>query len=189
MCQKWCFNFNSMWNSVLVHHHHHHHIYIFKIIMAMEIDLSTIWIVLSFMQSLSIYTSWVLSFQLHLAFPFLVHFYKLDFHFTYLHLPFSPLMASGVKIKMWSAIATLLLMLLSSKPLLAEGEEPQVPCYFIFGDSLVDNGNNNNLSTEAKANYFPYGIDFPDGPTGRFSNGRNLADYLGLHLFLSSNYM
>ncbi|GJT10093.1 GDSL esterase/lipase-like protein [Tanacetum coccineum] len=55
---------------------------------------------------------------------------------------------------------------------------PQVPCYFIFGDSLYDNGNNNNLVTEAKANYPPYGIDFPDGPTGRFSNGRNIADSL-----------
>ncbi|XP_031117565.1 GDSL esterase/lipase At1g29670-like [Ipomoea triloba] len=85
-------------------------------------------------------------------------------------------MASRVKV--WFAIATLLVMLLSLKPQLAEGEQPQVPCYFIFGDSLVDNGNNNNLATEAKANYLPYGIDFPDGPTGRFSNGKNLADYL-----------
>ncbi|PWA81946.1 SGNH hydrolase-type esterase domain-containing protein [Artemisia annua] len=55
---------------------------------------------------------------------------------------------------------------------------PQVPCYFIFGDSLYDNGNNNNLVTEARANYPPYGIDFPDGPTGRFSNGRNIADVI-----------
>lgn len=57
---------------------------------------------------------------------------------------------------------------------------PQIPCYFIFGDSLYDNGNNNNLVTEAKANVPPYGIDFPDGPTGRFSNGRNIADVIGL---------
>ncbi|XP_044485325.1 GDSL esterase/lipase At5g45670-like [Mangifera indica] len=55
---------------------------------------------------------------------------------------------------------------------------PQVPCYFIFGDSLFDNGNNNYLPTKAKANYPPYGIDFPGGPTGRFSNGRNMADFL-----------
>ncbi|XP_019190151.1 PREDICTED: GDSL esterase/lipase At1g29670-like [Ipomoea nil] len=91
-------------------------------------------------------------------------------------------MASGVKV--WFAIATLLLMFLSLKPLVAE---PQVPCYFIFGDSLVDNGNNNNLSTEAKANYLPYGIDFPDGPTGRFSNGKNLADYLAEFLGFNSS--
>ncbi|KAB2631485.1 GDSL esterase/lipase [Pyrus ussuriensis x Pyrus communis] len=55
---------------------------------------------------------------------------------------------------------------------------PQVPCYFIFGDSLSDSGNNNGLLTLAKANYTPYGIDFPRGPTGRFSNGRNLVDVI-----------
>ncbi|XP_040992693.1 GDSL esterase/lipase At5g45670-like [Juglans microcarpa x Juglans regia] len=38
------------------------------------------------------------------------------------------------------------------------GAEPQVPCYFIFGDSLVDNGNNNQLQSLAKVNYRPYGI-------------------------------
>ncbi|XVF87251.1 hypothetical protein PTKIN_Ptkin18bG0103800 [Pterospermum kingtungense] len=55
---------------------------------------------------------------------------------------------------------------------------PQVPCYFIFGDSLVDNGNNNQLSSLAKANYRPYGIDFPNGPTGRFSNGKTTVDVI-----------
>ncbi|GMI85874.1 hypothetical protein like AT1G29670 [Hibiscus trionum] len=55
---------------------------------------------------------------------------------------------------------------------------PQVPCYFIFGDSLSDNGNNNNLPTLARVNYQPYGIDFPQGPTGRFSNGRTMQDFV-----------
>lgn len=55
----------------------------------------------------------------------------------------------------------------------------QVPCLFIFGDSLSDNGNNNNLSTSAKANYVPYGIDFPAGPTGRFTNGATTIDIIG----------
>ncbi|XP_059669430.1 GDSL esterase/lipase At1g29670-like [Cornus florida] len=54
----------------------------------------------------------------------------------------------------------------------------QVPCYFIFGDSLVDNGNNNYLVSLAKANYRPYGIDFPQGPTGRFSNGKTTVDVI-----------
>lgn len=53
---------------------------------------------------------------------------------------------------------------------------PQVPCLFIFGDSLVDNGNNNQLNSLAKANYMPYGIDFPGGPSGRFSNGKTTVD-------------
>ncbi|KAJ4981068.1 hypothetical protein NE237_031905 [Protea cynaroides] len=56
--------------------------------------------------------------------------------------------------------------------------DPQVPCYFIFGDSLVDNGNNNGFATIARANYLPYGIDFPDGPTGRFCNGRTTTDVI-----------
>ncbi|GJR82345.1 hypothetical protein Tco_0153130 [Tanacetum coccineum] len=43
--------------------------------------------------------------------------------------------------------------------------EPQVSCYFIFGDALVDSGNNNKLVTVGKANNFPYGIDFPQGVT------------------------
>ncbi|KAL5231067.1 hypothetical protein ABZP36_029843 [Zizania latifolia] len=53
-----------------------------------------------------------------------------------------------------------------------------VPALFVFGDSLIDNGNNNNLASLAKANYFPYGIDFATGPTGRFSNGYTIVDEL-----------
>jgi len=55
----------------------------------------------------------------------------------------------------------------------------QVPCLFIFGDSLSDNGNNNNLQTNAKSNYKPYGIDFPTGETGRFTNGKTSIDMIG----------
>ncbi|KAG8086115.1 hypothetical protein GUJ93_ZPchr0010g9464 [Zizania palustris] len=54
--------------------------------------------------------------------------------------------------------------------------EPQVPCYFVFGDSLVDNGNNNDIVSLARANYPPYGIDFAGGPSGRFSNGLTTVD-------------
>lgn len=53
---------------------------------------------------------------------------------------------------------------------------------FVFGDSLVDAGNNNYLFSLAKANSPPYGIDFkPSGgqPTGRFTNGRTISDILG----------
>lgn len=50
---------------------------------------------------------------------------------------------------------------------------------FVFGSSLVDNGNNNFLQNSlAKADYYPYGIDFPFGPTGRFTNGKNVIDLL-----------
>ncbi|PKU73380.1 GDSL esterase/lipase [Dendrobium catenatum] len=68
--------------------------------------------------------------------------------------------------------------------------EPQVPCFFIFGDSLVDNGNNNGLLTLARANYMPYGVDFSEGPSGRFNNGRTtvdvLAQLLGFRNFIPS---
>ncbi|CAI0556072.1 unnamed protein product [Linum tenue] len=54
----------------------------------------------------------------------------------------------------------------------------RVPAMFIFGDSLVEVGNNNYLSSIAKSNYFPYGIDFNRGPTGRFCNGKTFVDIL-----------
>ncbi|GJX22267.1 GDSL esterase/lipase-like protein [Tanacetum coccineum] len=63
-----------------------------------------------------------------------------------------------------------------------KSEEPQVPCYFIFGDSLVDSGNNNQLMTASKVNYPPYGIDFSEKASGRFTNGRTSADLIGEHL-------
>lgn len=53
--------------------------------------------------------------------------------------------------------------------------------FFIFGDSLVDNGNNNYLATLARADAPPYGVDYPThSPTGRFSNGFNLPDLIGI---------
>ncbi|CAL1400784.1 unnamed protein product [Linum trigynum] len=71
--------------------------------------------------------------------------------------------------------------LLAGAAVVADGSrEPEVPCYFIFGDSLFDPGNNNNLNTTMKANYPPYGVDFPSGvATGRYSNGRTTADIIG----------
>lgn len=51
---------------------------------------------------------------------------------------------------------------------------------YVFGDSLVDVGNNNFLAISvAKANFPHNGVDFPTGkPTGRFSNGKNAADFI-----------
>uniref|UniRef100_A0A6N2MB13 SGNH hydrolase-type esterase domain-containing protein n=1 Tax=Salix viminalis TaxID=40686 RepID=A0A6N2MB13_SALVM len=51
--------------------------------------------------------------------------------------------------------------------------------FFVFGDSLVDSGNNNYLATTARADSPPYGIDYPTHrPTGRFSNGLNIPDLI-----------
>ncbi|KAL6626529.1 hypothetical protein ACP70R_030255 [Stipagrostis hirtigluma subsp. patula] len=57
--------------------------------------------------------------------------------------------------------------------------QPSAPCMYVFGDSLVDSGNNNNILSLARANYRPYGIDFHEGPPGRFTNGRTMVDFLG----------
>jgi len=54
-----------------------------------------------------------------------------------------------------------------------------VPAFYVFGDSTVDAGNNNNLNTLTKANVFPYGIDFNNCSTGRFTNGKTFADIIG----------
>ncbi|XP_055806471.1 GDSL esterase/lipase At5g45950 [Solanum dulcamara] len=54
-----------------------------------------------------------------------------------------------------------------------------VTCLLVFGDSSVDPGNNNHLSTINKANYLPYGLDlFNSQPTGRFSNGKLATDFI-----------
>ncbi|PON53474.1 SGNH hydrolase-type esterase domain containing protein [Parasponia andersonii] len=52
-----------------------------------------------------------------------------------------------------------------------------VPAVFVFGDSIVDPGNNNHVKTIVKCDFPPYGRDFIGGmPTGRFSNGRVPSD-------------
>ncbi|XP_057949094.1 GDSL esterase/lipase At5g45950 [Malania oleifera] len=54
-----------------------------------------------------------------------------------------------------------------------------VTSILVFGDSSVDPGNNNNLATTFKANFPPYGVDFFSGrPTGRFTNGRLVTDFV-----------
>lgn len=50
----------------------------------------------------------------------------------------------------------------------------------VFGDSIVDPGNNNDVQTPSRANYPPYGRDFIGGvPTGRFSDGMVPSDFIG----------
>ncbi|WCJ33503.1 GDSL esterase/lipase At2g30310 [Euphorbia peplus] len=53
------------------------------------------------------------------------------------------------------------------------------PAIFIVGDSVMDTGNNNYISTLLQANYLPYGQNYKTSlPTGRFSNGKLLSDML-----------
>ncbi|KAI3464803.1 hypothetical protein Pfo_021466 [Paulownia fortunei] len=62
-------------------------------------------------------------------------------------------------------------------------ENTTIPAVIVFGDSIVDTGNNNYIKTIAKANFPPYGKDFMGGkPTGRFSDGKVPSDLLAEEL-------
>ncbi|KAK6146815.1 hypothetical protein DH2020_020684 [Rehmannia glutinosa] len=53
-----------------------------------------------------------------------------------------------------------------------------VPAIFVFGDSIFDAGNNHfNRNCTAQADFPPYGSSFFHHPTGRFTNGRTVADF------------
>ena len=67
------------------------------------------------------------------------------------------------------------LMVLSSSPVVEA--QAGKPATFVFGDSLVDVGNNNYFFTLASANHKPYGVDRADKvATGRFCNGKIIPD-------------
>ncbi|CAH2077845.1 unnamed protein product [Thlaspi arvense] len=67
------------------------------------------------------------------------------------------------------------------------GTGAKVPALIVFGDSTVDSGNNNQISTVLKSNFQPYGRDYFDGKaTGRFSNGRIAPDFISEGLGLKN---
>ena len=71
-------------------------------------------------------------------------------------------------------VLTLVLPLSSSSLL-----NKKTPALYIFGDSLIDCGNNIHLPSGGDS-FLPYGIDFKHGkPTGRATNGKTVADFLG----------
>lgn len=81
-----------------------------------------------------------------------------------------------------TGLSTLVLLL---QLLLAKAQSPDratsiVPAILVFGDSIVDTGNNNDLPTLIKSNFPPHGQDFPGHQaTGRFCNGKIASDILG----------
>ncbi|TVU10215.1 hypothetical protein EJB05_43728 [Eragrostis curvula] len=88
-----------------------------------------------------------------------------------------------------SAILLLLLLVLGVSTWQAGGTangtvaggrgRPLVPAILVFGDSIVDTGNNNAVLTLTRSDFSPYGKDLNGGvPTGRFSNGRIPPDFL-----------
>ncbi|KMZ56304.1 GDSL esterase/lipase APG [Zostera marina] len=59
------------------------------------------------------------------------------------------------------------------------GSSQLVPAIITFGDSSVDVGNNDYLSTVFRADFPPYGRDFAGKvPTGRFCNGKLATDII-----------
>ena len=59
-----------------------------------------------------------------------------------------------------------------------------IPAVIMFGESIVDTGNNNDLISILKCNFSPYGRNFKGGiSTGRFSNGKVPSDFLGCMKF------
>ncbi|KAH1196243.1 GDSL esterase/lipase 5 [Glycine max] len=76
----------------------------------------------------------------------------------------------------------LLVLFVSPTCCLGEICQPKKPAaLFVFGDSIFDVGNNNYINTTADihANFFPYGETFFKYPTGRFSDGRVIPDFIG----------
>ncbi|XP_030467404.2 GDSL esterase/lipase 5-like isoform X1 [Syzygium oleosum] len=73
-----------------------------------------------------------------------------------------------------AAFASLFISIRCDNPL------PRDVALFIFGDSINDAGTNKYINTTVnfRANFFPYGETFFHYPTGRFSNGRLIADFI-----------
>ncbi|KAJ4821888.1 GDSL esterase/lipase 6 [Turnera subulata] len=70
-----------------------------------------------------------------------------------------------------------------SLPFLVSSSSHNVPAIFIFGDSIFDAGNNHfNKNCSAQADFPPYGSSFFHHPTGRFTNGRTVADFISQFL-------
>jgi hypothetical protein len=86
------------------------------------------------------------------------------------------------------AAAAVALIVSSSASAASDGQNRRhravlLPAMYVFGDSLVDVGNNDFLPPPAPQAGFPCGVDLPPGSpgrrTGRFTNGYNLADFIG----------
>lgn len=83
-------------------------------------------------------------------------------------------------------VALLLFMIINLNSIcFCQDEDIKDGASYIFGDSLVDAGNNNYLPTLSRANIQPNGIDFGasgGNPTGRYTNGRTIGDIVGMFI-------
>ncbi|KAK7262983.1 hypothetical protein RJT34_30566 [Clitoria ternatea] len=81
-------------------------------------------------------------------------------------------------ITLWCCLIAIIFQIHVSTASLPNNET--VPAVIVFGDSIVDPGNNNYITTIVKCDFPPYGRDFVGGnqPTGRFSNGLVPSDII-----------
>ncbi|MBA0861760.1 hypothetical protein Goshw_000572 [Gossypium schwendimanii] len=92
-------------------------------------------------------------------------------------------------VKPWSLVLVVFCIMSLSYFVNGAGSNEGLGASFIFGDSLVDAGNNNYLQTLSRANIPPNGIDFKASggqPTGRYTNGRTIGDIVGEELGVPS---
>ncbi|KAM1073181.1 hypothetical protein ACFX2B_018086 [Malus domestica] len=86
---------------------------------------------------------------------------------------------SNSSVKFLSIVIVLFLFHYASGTAVKLPENKKIPAVIVFGNSIVDPGNNNNIKTTVKANFPPYGRDFIERrPTGRFNNGRVPSDFI-----------
>ncbi|KAK1368750.1 GDSL esterase/lipase [Heracleum sosnowskyi] len=88
-------------------------------------------------------------------------------------------LAAG-SIRYWNPMNKLILLSLAQMQIPNRINNSINLAFFMFGDSTVDPGNNNNFQTILKGNFPPYqyGNDFVNQtPTGRLTNGRLVTDY------------
>ncbi|KAL6526307.1 hypothetical protein OROMI_029947 [Orobanche minor] len=82
------------------------------------------------------------------------------------------------------SVLMVIVIILQRSVYIGNSETYVAPALYVFGDSIFDNGNNNLLPTVARADFLPYGMSFDKGPTGRFTNGRTLVDFIAEFLGL-----
>ncbi|KAA3476305.1 GDSL esterase/lipase EXL1-like [Gossypium australe] len=84
---------------------------------------------------------------------------------------------------LWAKCLLVFALFISTKALIKLPINGTLPALIVFGDSIVDAGNNNDLKTVIRCDFLPYGQDFAGGvPTGRFCNGKVPSDLIAEEL-------
>lgn len=110
-----------------------------------------------------------------------MHYYRRPIISPYSSSSFRPSSARRdtitVRLRIWVVLTFVAVVCLAAETGAAQNRS--VPSVIVFGDSIVDPGNNNKLKSVVKCDFLPYGRDFMGGlPTGRFSNGKVPTDLI-----------